>query len=204
MAVLGLSKLEAVNAMLESVGQARFSALDSSGSWPTKTYTASIQSTAEYILDRASRMVQGRGWKFNTKKCKSYTIGAGVLTFGTNVLAATPAGPNQFRNWAILGDGAYDLESDTATFAAGTYFFDIVTLHDFELCPPDVKDLILNEAMQILQRRYKGDGDSDKMIAEERSKAEIRAERPKVADQQAPMNQSPLLPSMGDGGSRRQ
>jgi len=205
MAVLGLSKLEAVNAMLESIGQARFSALDSSGSWPTKTYTASIVSTAEYILDRASRMVQGRGWKFNTVKCKSYTIGApGAVTFGTNVLAATPAGPNQFRNWAIRGDAAYDLEGDTATFAAGTYYFDIVTLHDFELCPPDCKDLILNEAMQILQRRYKGDPESDRMIAEERAKAEIRAERPKVADHQLPANQSPLLPTMGGGGGRNQ
>ena len=204
MAILGLTKLEAVNAMLESINQSRFSALDSAGDWPLKTYTASIGSSAEYILDRVSRSVQGRGWKFNVVRCKPYTLGApGVITFGTNVYAATPAGPNQFRNWAIRSDQAYDLEGDTATFATGTYHFDITTLHDFDFCPPDIKDLIVKEAMTEMQRRFRGDSDADRMIKEETAKAEIRAERPKDSMNAMPLNQTPILPSMGDGGGRR-
>jgi len=202
---LGLSKLDAVNEMLEAIGQTRFSALSSSGSWPTKSYNSDIAGTAEQILDRVSREVQSQGFEFNTLKSKAYTIGApGAITFASNVLAIKPAGPTQFKNIAIRGSGAYDLEGDTAVFAAGTYYFDVIVVLDFDDCSPRGKDAIVKAATQVLQRRFRGDPQRDQEPVYEQVNAQVRADRPKASDAEQPLGKLPVLPQIaGQGGNGR-
>lgn len=208
MAVLGFTRLDAVNSVLTSINELPHPGLDSSGSWPSKTYGAGIAARAEEILERVSRSVQARGYKFNSIKCKKYTAAGSPLkvTFAANVLRADPAGPIQFRNMALRGDVAYDLENDTSTLAAGDYYFDIVTYHDFDEIPPDLKDLIVKEASQEMQRRYRGSAEQDAFITQELNKAEIGAERPKVPPSVGPLNQAPMVtgPALGQaaGGGR--
>lgn len=203
MAILGLTKLEAINFMLARIMEAPASALDSSGSWPSKTYGGSVQGHAERVLDRVSRTVQMRGWKFNTIYAKKYNVAApGPLTFGSNVLAIRTAGPTQFRNFVLRSDAAYDAEGDTATFAAGDYFFDIVTHHDFELIDPRVKELVVREAAKEFLRERKPQATQDAYLAEERITADIGANRP-FALNSAPINTEPA-PVAQPPGPRRE
>ena len=98
MATLGLSKLDAVNQILEAGGLSRVAALDSSGASGT-----SEQADAEFFLDRENTRIQTLGWPENTNLAKKYTpAGAGALSGSA----------------AIAGDGAWTAATRTLTKAS--------------------------------------------------------------------------------------
>jgi len=187
------SRLQAVNEIARACGEERFSALDSSGSWPSKSYGTSFAGEAEFILDMTTTAILSRGWECNTVFAKKYTLGSsGPLTFASNVLYARTAGPTQRRNYVFRNGAGYDLEGDTATFAAGDYFFDILTDHDFSTLPTDIQVLIIREAKAEAQGKIKGDPNRQALIAEEVAKAEVSAARP-IGLNSRPMNTQPLV-----------
>lgn len=188
------ARLNAVNEIARACGEMRFGALDSSGSWPSKTYGSSFAGEAEHVLDRTTTSVLSRGWQCNTVRCKKTTLGApGTIAMAAPILRCIPAGPNQFRNWTFRNALAYDLEGDTGTFAAGDYFFDIITDHDFDTLPTDVQDLIIKEAKAELQGKMKGNPQTQAIIGEERAKAELGAMRPKDVGTAMPINARPMV-----------
>ena len=198
---MAMTKLQAVNAMLAAIKEERFSALGSSGSWPSITYPGTIDGAAEFLLDNVSREVQSRGWKFNTVRCKKHTLGSsGAITFGSTLLRAEPSGPTQFRNYAVRTGAAYDLEGDTATFAAGDYFFDEVFEVEFSTAPEDIKQLILEEATRRFQQQRRGNPEYDMQIAEHRNVAEVHADRAKKGKDITANNAQPVLTKGPQGG----
>lgn len=194
MAFFGLSKLEAVCLLLQAIRLKRVSALDSTGAWPAKVYGNSNAADAEWTLDLISRQVQARGFGCNTVRAKKFTLGgSGTISLPANTLAIIPAGPTQFRNIGIRDDKAYDLEADTATFAAGDYFFDVITAVDFESLDPTVKDIVVAEAKQYFQAKERGDQNQHQINEGDRTKAELNAARPKPSANARALNQMPLI-----------
>src|SRR5688500_12696324 len=116
MPVLGLTKLDAVNAMLEAIDAEPVSALDTGG--------ASIQAKAERILDRVCQQAQSWGWPDNAIKTKKSTSSGSTITLPVDTLRIASAGPAQHRNLVLKGDKLYDADTD-ALVTAGDVFLDI-------------------------------------------------------------------------------
>jgi hypothetical protein len=199
---MAYTRLQAVNEIARACGEMRFSALASTGSWPTKSYDASFAGEAEAILDTVTTRVLSRGWEANTVKCKKYTIGSpGNLTFGTNVLNAVPAGPDQNERYVFRDGKAYNAgpKSDTGTFAAGDYFFDIVTDHDFSTLPTDLQVLIIQEAREEANATLKANPLVHEKVSSDKTIAEVGAQRTRNT-MPALQNQQPMVMQRGNGG----
>jgi hypothetical protein len=193
MAVLGLSKLDAVRQMMEGIGETKpVPALDTGGS--------STAAQAERVLDRESIRVQSRGFRENTIRCKKYTPTGGPpakIQVGTDVLHIESAGPNAHRTFDLKGDYVFDIEKGTdefdATDTANGIFLDVIVKRDFVDCSPKLKDLIVQEATLVFQRRENGNPNADAMLEQERTKAELLAQRPVVRENNKPINPSPMV-----------
>lgn len=182
MAVLGMTKLEAVNLMLEAIDEEPVAALDTGGT--------SIQGKAERILDRTSEIVQARGWPENTMTSKQHTASGGSVTVGSDVLWIRAAGPDQHKPLVLKGDKVWDRAAD-ALYNANVYL-DIIRELAFEDCSPKLKHTIATEASAILQRRQKGEAVNDQFLQQEALIANVGADRLKPADQWP--NVAPLVP----------
>lgn len=62
-----MTRQSAVETILEACGLPRPSALTSTGTWPNKTYSATDEGDAEYILDRECRDILLPGWDMVNK-----------------------------------------------------------------------------------------------------------------------------------------
>lgn len=199
MANNNMARLQAVNDMLRFVGIARVSALDSSGSWPSKSYNSSDAATAEYWLDIETKKYLGEGYGVNTTLYQ-VTLGApGTITFADNVLSCKPLGKNQRRDIrfrVIAGTPtAYDNDSRTTTFAAGTYDFELTEDLDFDTLDVMTQHKILAEAKRSFQQAMLGNQQKDQYLAESAVKADIRAPRTTPPPSNRPTNDSPLVPA---------
>ena len=198
------TRLQAVNDIARACGERRFAALDSTGSWPSKSYGSSFAGEAEFILDIVSRRVLTRGWECNTVKCKKYTVASpGALTFASNVLNAFPAGPDQNERYVFRNGTAYNVnpKDDTATFPAADYFFDIVTDHDFDTLPTDLQVLIMQEAREEANVTLKGNPFVHDKVQGDKAVAEVGAQRTRNTVPQL-MNQQPMVMQQQRGGGQ--
>ena len=120
-----MTRLDAINEMLSARGESPVTALDSTGSWPSKTYGSSDQGLAERILDRHSRRLQADGTVFN--RLDDYVIelptvkiaasgGAGTFTFGETITESTSAATGTFN---YETGGYVYIAPLTGTFAGG-------------------------------------------------------------------------------------
>lgn len=122
------TKLQLVNYVLKLIGHAPVSALDSTGSWPSKTYGVSDAGQVESYLDMFTRAVLQRQWQ-QTASVFTVTLSpAGTITLPTNTIKCVPIGRDENRNWYMQNGSllVYDGENRTTTFAANTYQFKIV------------------------------------------------------------------------------
>lgn len=197
MANNNMTRLQAVNDMLRYVGIARVSALDSSGSWPSKTYNSSDAATAEYWLDIETQRFLGEGYGVNTTLYQ-VTLGApGTITFADNVLSCKPIGKNQRRDIrfrVVAGTPtAYDNDNRTTTFAAGTYDFELIEDMDFVSLDVLTQQKVLAEAKRSFQQAMLGNQLKDQMLAEHQAKADVRAPRSVPPPSNRPANDAPLV-----------
>ena len=173
MAVLGMTKLEAVNAILRAVGDPFVAALNTAGN--------SEASEAERLLDYASELVQTRGWPGNTTYAKAYTAagGSNEVTFGADTLRVDCVAPGRFRgNVTLQGDKAYICSEGTTNFGSGlTIYCDVVRELAFEDTPPDLRHAIVTEAAQLYRRRKLPNAPIDAMLGEEKERADMLAAR---------------------------
>lgn len=203
MAAYTRSKLAAVNEILETVNEDRVSALDSTGSWPALTYGSTVAGAAEFVLDRALEFELSRGWHFNTVYNKSYT--GTSITFGSTVLRAIPTGPSRFLPIGIRSGLGYDLTTDSATFTSGTYYFDIVTIHEFSTIPMDIQNIIVKRAKRDFNREKKGNPAKDALLLDEYVQAESLGQRPLIPLYPVAMNQQNIpARSLAGGGQQQQ
>lgn len=184
MADLGMTKLDAVNEMLEVIDQPPVSSLDTGGT--------SEQADAERTLDRENTRVQSQGWPENTTKAQTYAAAAGTVTLDSDTLWIKSAGSDQHRNLVLEGDQVYD--ADAAALASADVILDRIRELAFVDCSPKLKDVITARAKQVFQRRKKTDLIQDQFLAQEYAATEIAADRHPLNPLAQPPNVRPILP----------
>ncbi len=172
----GMSRIEACNEMLETVGEWPFSVLDSSGTWPNKVYTSSVLSVAERTLDRVCREVLTRGTVDNVLRNQSVIPATGSgpyeYTFAgavANVLDVQGWGADEGRSFSVTGAKLFDVNKGTTFFTTNT----AISLHifinkDFTDLSPKVQQEVVKEAKLAFQRYWGEDKGKDIQISQER------------------------------------
>jgi len=146
------TKLEAVNSMLSTIGEA-----------PVNSLTSGLvdAETAETILNEVSRSVQASGWNFNSEP--NYTVAAnisGEVRLPTEVIRADLAdSETKFRStkneYVQRGNKMYDKIKHTYNIGA-PLTLDVVVLLNYELCPEVARRYISVKAARIFQERVVG------------------------------------------------
>tara|TARA_B110000967_G_scaffold146555_1_gene150029 strand:+ start:375 stop:980 length:606 start_codon:yes stop_codon:yes gene_type:complete len=146
------TKLEAVNSMLSTIGEA-----------PVNSLTSGLvdAETAETILNEVSRSVQASGWNFNSEP--NYTVAANVsgeVRLPTEVIRADLAdSETKFRStkneYVQRGNKMYDKIKHTYNIGA-PLTLDVVVLLNYELCPEVARRYISVKAARIFQERVVG------------------------------------------------
>ena len=156
------TKLEAVNTMLSTIGEAPVNSL-SSGLVDAET--------AETILNNVSRSVQSHGWNFNSEP--DYTVAAdseGNLVLPANVVRADLANSEtKYRSskneYVQRGNRIYDKVKHTFNIGKALVL-DVVVLLDFTDMPEVARRYVTVRAARIFQERVVG---SDKLSAMNRN-----------------------------------
>ncbi len=143
----GTSKLDAVNTMLSSIGEAPVSSLSSG------LIEAEI---AESILNTIDREVQSMGWHFNTELNKSFAqTPAGEILLPADILRADATLKANAPNLVQRGLKMYDRVNHT--FIVGTNAaLDVVVQLVFDDLPEVAKRYIVLRATRICQDRVVG------------------------------------------------
>lgn len=143
----GTSKLDAVNTMLSSIGEAPVSSLSSG------LIEAEI---AESILDTIDREVQSMGWHFNTELNKSFAqTPAGEILLPADILRADATLKANSPNLVQRGLKMYDRTNHTFNIGASAAL-DVVIQLTFADLPEVAKRYIVLRATRIFQDRVVG------------------------------------------------
>lgn len=142
------SKIEAVNVMLSSIGEAPVNSL-SSGLLDAEL--------AETILNNANREVQAKGWHFNTET--GYTLTPDNVTknimLPSNALAVDGDTQNANINVAMRGGKLYNRAKHTFTFDSPVKVT-MTLLLDYEDIPEVARRYIALRAARVFQDRTIG------------------------------------------------
>lgn len=143
----GTSKLDAVNTMLSSIGEAPVSSLSSG------LIEAEI---AESILDTIDREVQSMGWHFNTELNKSFAQSlAGEIILPADILRADATLKANSPDLVQRGLKMYDRANHTFNIGASAAL-DVVIQLIFDDLPEVAKRYIVLRATRIFQDRVVG------------------------------------------------
>ena len=143
----GTSKLDAVNTMLSSIGEAPVSSLSSG------LIEAEI---AESILNTIDREVQSMGWHFNTELNKSFAqTPAGEILLPADILRADATLKANAPNLVQRGLKMYDRVNHTFIVGANAAL-DVVIQLVFDDLPEVAKRYIVLRATRIFQDRVVG------------------------------------------------
>ena len=143
----GTSKLDAVNTMLSSIGEAPVSSLSSG------LIEAEI---AESILNTIDREVQSMGWHFNTELNKSFAqTPAGEILLPADILRADATLKANAPNLVQCGLKMYDRVNHTFIVGANAAL-DVVIQLVFDDLPEVAKRYIVLRATRIFQDRVVG------------------------------------------------
>lgn len=166
-----MTRLQAINEMLETINEWPWSFLDSTGTWPTKAYGGSIAGQAERTLDRVCREVLTRGEVDNTQYGTSVVptgVGPYEYTFASNVLRVRGAGVDIRKSFGIRGGKLLDTDRGTTQFATNAaIYLDVITDYDFTDLSFELQNQIVKEAKQQFQRWQGEDPKKDIQIAQE-------------------------------------
>ena len=144
------TKLDAINTMLSTIGEAPINTLEDIGSVDAVM--------AEQILDTTSREVQGRGWHWNTEH--EYEIqpdSNGYLWLPSTVLRADDAKGRLGKDVVVRGQRLYDRRRHSYVFT-DPMTIDLMVLLTFEELPQSAKHFIMIRASRIFQERVVGSG----------------------------------------------
>lgn len=142
------TKLDAINTMLSTIGEAPINTLDDIGSVDAVM--------AEQILDSTSREVQGRGWHWNTEH--EYEINPsseGYLWLPPTVLRADDSKGRLGKDVVVRGQRLYDRRRHTYEFTK-PMTLDLMVLLEFEELPQPAKHFIMIRSSRIFQERVVG------------------------------------------------
>lgn len=200
MAVLGCSKLEAVNEILEAMGKRPVPSLETGQATPA--------GDAEVILDRISRRMQAQGFVENTdfNSTRTPTLDGGVykITMEPATLYIRGCYRDQHRTFTLRGDQVYDADRRTDEFPDATPInLDVVTELPFEDLSPRTKELIAVVAAKIAQRRHRGNPKQDEWLADEEIMAGMTAHYVSRGLIPQPINPMPIIAPRQPDEARR-
>lgn len=142
-----MTELDAVNAMLLSIGQAPVNTLE--------VTNIKDVSFARLILNNTSRAVQSRGWSFNVDK--DYSL---VPDLSGNILIPADAlvvdCEDKSLNYVWRDGKLYDTDENTFVFTDTDLEFRIVRFLPFEDMPQPARDYIATKAARIFQAQIVG------------------------------------------------
>jgi hypothetical protein len=211
MASLGMSKLQAVNELLEAINELPVAALDSTGTWPALSYGSSEAGRAEMLLDRESQRFQSRGWPDNTDLCKFFALNAATNT--KLDLSASPyaalsyihvraAGPQHWLDVSLRNGLVWNnqLHTDVLTGVAVTVsgsvgvYLDAVRYIDFAELSPRLKDAIIAHSKVVYQRRTRQSPLQDGFLSQEAGIATVLTNPVQAKRDGQPLSPWPLIP----------
>lgn len=142
------TELEAINSMLNNIGEAPVNTL--------VNMTSVDAITAQSLLNTVNRSVQAEGWFFNTEK--DYPLVPNQdsnLTLPTNTMSVDSTNVSNNHDLVQRGQRAYDRTNHTYTFT-DTVKCDLILLLDFEEIPEAARHYITMKAARMLQDRVLG------------------------------------------------
>jgi hypothetical protein len=160
MALALTTKLEAINTMLSTVGEAPVNSMSGS-------LTADVR-LADNILDEVSRDVQSVGWHFNTEKEVPLAPNSlNQIELSDGVARADMEGEHVDVDYDVVvrGNQLYNRKSRTYTFTE-TKKYTITYMLDWGQLPENARRYIMIRAARIYQDRLVG---SEKLSAFSRS-----------------------------------
>ncbi len=148
------TELEAVNAMLGSVGEAPVSQLDNVG--------LGDAASARQTLHNNSRRIQKRGWSWNTDFNMTLALAIdGTIPVPSNTLKVNPTGNYDKAGIIQRGVQLYDAVNHTYVFTAAVTV-DLVSFLNFELLPETARQAIFLAAATSFQSGFLGSDTLDK------------------------------------------
>ena len=156
MALALTTKLEAVNIVLDCMGENPINTLEAGSGKPRQAVLAERQ------LDNTSREIQTRGWHFNTEK-KYYLVrdASDKITLASNVLKVDTE-VNKYTDIDVVQRGTtlYDKKNHTDTFTQDLEV-EIVFYLEWTQLPEAFRNWIAIRAGRKMNARYLGDGDGE-------------------------------------------
>lgn len=143
------TELEAVNALLENIGEAPVSSLED---------LALDASHARNTLHRVSREVQTKGWHWNTSVRKLTRDSNKEFLLPSNTARVDTVGPSQLIDVVMRGGKLYDRRDykNTTVFEESEIHVEIVQVLDFEDLPESARQYIYIRAARIFQEQHVG------------------------------------------------
>lgn len=157
---LATTKLDAVNQMLSSIGEAPAVSLD------TDNPEIAI---AESTLDEISRSVQAEGWNFNTEYEYPFTPdGNGQILIPSNLLSVTDNKVKSTGKYltTVRNGKLYDKLTHSFAFTS-TVYCDVVWGFEFVDLPQPFKDYITTRASRVFASRVVGSEEQVKLISQD-------------------------------------
>ncbi|MGZ5389715.1 MAG: hypothetical protein ACXWDH_06370 [Aeromicrobium sp.] len=146
------SELEAVNAILATIGEAPVTSLD-------PELLADDAATAHAHLKASLRRTLARGWTFNTER--NITIEPDVngrIFVGADAVRVVVANnPKIVVRHGGVGARLYDMEFRTDVFESAQSGLSIIRLLDFDVCPEAMRDYCAIAAGRRFQQKIMGD-----------------------------------------------
>jgi hypothetical protein len=158
MASAPTTKLQAINSILSSVGEAPITSLD----YVPDSASATIASN---ILDEVDRSLQSRGWSFNTDlgttltRAQDTSIPVSSATIRVNISETT----YPTIKLVLRGTKLYNAKASSYFFASNLVA-DVVTLLDFELLPEPARNYIVVRASRLFLVRTRPEEAQAKLI----------------------------------------
>ena len=195
MAISGMTITQAVNDLVETIGE--FPMAEASTPSPTGT---SIYSRARIFVRRETKRVLTQGWPENTILAKRYSLdlhGKVALANPTEdnpSLFVQSAGPDKHRTLVMRYDGEhmrifdadwqeFDLRNGGGPSRTDVFVDEVIAFNTeaydfgFDRCSPQLQDVIVGRARALFQRRIQGNLEMDTALQQEYHQADIGTRR---------------------------
>ena len=165
------TELSAVNSILGSIGQSPITSLTG-----TALQNPEI-SFIKNLLDKVNRDVQTSGWHFNTQhRVKQSPDAQGNYVVPQNSILYDISDGQIDRDTDVtkINGKLYDLVHQTDVFTKD-YYFDIITLYNFEDVPPAIQRYIIARASMRAATQLVSNADLVKLLQLEEEQAKANA-----------------------------
>lgn len=183
-AVTPTSKVEAVNAMLDNIGERPVTSLEGSGRLDV--------SRAESVLDRTIKKLLKRGWWFNTEEEISLVPdGTGTYNVPDHILdVEITEGPDD-ANFVVRGSVLYDTKSQADDGFTETLTVTYIVSMDFEELPAPARDYVTSRAAVTFAAGRVGAADVVRFTVDEASEDWRELHRKQLEHENANVSDAP-------------